>query len=82
MKNTFSYSHTAKNVKHVLHIVIDCGSLTNPDNGQVDTSSGTTIGSTASYSCDTGYKLSDSSLRTCGADGEWTMSEPVCNSKL
>ena len=57
---------------------INCGPLTDPDNGQVDTSSGTIFGSTATYTCDTGYTLSGSQTRTCGADGMWTLSEPFC----
>ncbi len=57
---------------------INCGHLTDPANGQVDTSSGTIFGSTATYSCDSGYTLSGSSSRTCEDDGLWTQSEPVC----
>ena len=65
-----------------LLLAVDCGSLTNPANGQVDTSSGTTFGSTATYTCAIGYTLSGSQSRTCGADGNWTSSEPSCNGKL
>ena len=57
---------------------VDCGPLADPDSGQVDTSSGTIFGSTATYTCDTGYTLSGSQTRTCGADGLWTPSEPIC----
>ena len=60
-------------------LVVDCGPLTNPDNGQVSTSSGTTFGSRATYTCDTGYTLSGSQIRTCGADGVWTLITPVCD---
>ena len=59
-------------------LVTNCGLLTDPDNGQVNTSSGTTFGSTATYTCDNGYALSGSQTRTCGADGNWTSSEPFC----
>ena len=52
---------------------IKCGPLTNPDNGQVDTSNGTTFGRIATYTC---YRESGS--RTCGADGTWTSEEPNC----
>ena len=57
---------------------VNCGLLTDPTNGQVDTSSGTTFGSTATYTCDTGYTLSGSQSRTCRADGNWTSTEPLC----
>ena len=56
----------------------DCGPLVNPENGQVNISSGTTFGSTATYTCNTGYTLSGPQSRTCGADGNWIFSEPFC----
>jgi hypothetical protein len=44
----------------------DCGPLTNPSHGRVDTSAGTMIGSPAAkYSCETGYTLVGSATRTC-----------------
>ena len=62
-------------------VVTNWGPLTDPDNGQVDTSPGTTFGSTATYTCDTGYTLSGSQTRTCGENGNWTSSEPICQGK-
>ena len=59
--------------------VKDCGPLSDPDNGIVDTSFGTTFGSRAAYTCDTGYKLFGSPLRTCGAFGLWTPTQPHCD---
>ena len=64
--------------KSISTVSVDCGSLTDPTNGQVNTSSGTTFGSTATYTCDTGYTLSGSQTRTCGANGMWTPSKPLC----
>ena len=64
--------------KSISTVSVDCGSLTNPNNGLVDTSSGTTFESTATYTCDIGYTLSGSQSRTCGAEGLWTFSEPIC----
>ena len=57
---------------------MDCGSLTDPANGQVDLTSGTTFGQTATYSCNTGYNLVGDSTRTCQATGEWSGSTPTC----
>ena len=57
---------------------MDCGSLTDPANGQVDHTAGTTLGQTATYSCNTGYNLVGDSTRTCQATGEWSGSEPTC----
>ena len=53
--------------------VINCGPLTDPDNGQVNTSNRTIFGRIATYVC---YRKSGS--RTCEADGMWTSEEPNC----
>ena len=61
---------------------MDCGNLTAPANGQVDLTSGTTFGQTATYSCNTGYNLVGDSTRTCQATGEWSGSVPTCQGVL
>ena len=43
------------------YYVVDCGPLSNPANGQVDISSGTSINSVAMYSCYTGYSVTGES---------------------
>ena len=58
--------------------VVDCGSLTDPANGQVTHVAGTALGQTATYSCDTGYNLVGDSTRTCQAEGNWTGSAATC----
>ena len=58
--------------------VVDCGALTAPANGSVDTSSGTTAGSVALYSCDQGLVLTGSAARVCGSDGRWNPVPPSC----
>ena len=60
---------------------MDCGTLTDPANGQVNHTAGTTFGQTATYSCDTGYTLVGDSTRTCQADGMWSGNEPTCISE-
>ena len=60
----------------------DCGDPGAPENGQVSLSSGTTLGSTATYSCDIGHDLIGATLRECGTDGQWTNSTPLCMSEL
>ncbi len=57
---------------------MNCTELANPTNGQVDTSNGTTPGSTATYNCSTGYILNGNSSRTCNSDREWSRSPPTC----
>lgn len=57
-------------------IVVDCGPLENPENGRVNVT-GTTEGSTATYSCFLGYRLKEVVTRTCTADG-WSGTVPTC----
>jgi CUB/sushi domain-containing protein len=56
---------------------VDCGSLLSPTNGQIIISS-TTFGSTASYSCSSGYNLAGATVRICQASGQWSGTAPVC----
>ena len=59
---------------------VDCGTLTDPLNGQV-TLTATTFMSTATYSCNSGYTLSGSTTRTCEANGTWSDTAPTCDRK-
>ena len=61
---------------------MDCGTLSNPLNGQVSHTAGTTFGQTATYSCNTGYNLVGDNTRTCQDTGEWSGSEPTCQGVL
>ena len=58
--------------------VVDCGNLTNPANGQVSHTAGTTFEQTATYSCDTGFNLMGDTTRTCQATGVWSGNAPTC----
>ena len=57
---------------------VGCSSLANPTNGQVSHTGGTTLGQTATYSCNTGYNLVGDSTRTCQSTGVWSGSTPTC----
>ena len=59
------------------NVISDCGALSYPVNGAVDTSSGTTYGAQAAYSCDTGYNLLGNSQTSCQANGDWETA-PTC----
>ena len=61
---------------------MDCRNLTDPANGNVTHSSGTTFQQRATYSCNTGYNLVGDSTRTCQATGEWSGSTPTCQGTL
>lgn len=71
--STGTWSGAAQNCSPV-----NCGSLSNPSNGSVSVNF-TTFGGTATYSCSTGYTLSNSTPRTCQSDGAWSGGAPVCN---
>ena len=64
-----------------MHAAVDCGSLTNPVDGMVDTAGGTTLGNVAIYSCMDGYELNGSPIRVCIEDGKWNDMEPTCDGK-
>ena len=59
-----------------------CGNLTDPDNGSVYHTAGTTFGQTATYSCNTGYNLVGDSTLSCQAIGNWSGSAPTCQGML
>ena len=61
---------------------VNCGTLTNPANGQVNHTGETTFGQTATYSCNTGYNLVGGSSRSCQATGVWSGGAPTCQGML
>ena len=58
-----------------------CGVLSNPVSGQVSTT-GTSFGQTATYTCNAGYNLVGGGTRTCQANGMWSGSVPTCQRML
>ena len=67
--------------------MINCGNLTDPDDGQVAITPGvvetidTGLGAVAAYTCIEGYSLVGDSVRTCHDTGEWDGTEPTCMCK-
>ena len=59
----------------------DCGPLNPPTDGLVSIT-GTTVGSTATYTCNDGFGLQGQSTRTCQTNGQWSGSAPICQRKL
>ena len=67
-------------VSYYLFVVINCGELTSPANGDVEVSSAL-LGGVANYTCINGYHVTEPDTRTCGDDGNWSGEEPSCHSK-
>ncbi|XP_060560575.1 sushi, von Willebrand factor type A, EGF and pentraxin domain-containing protein 1-like [Ruditapes philippinarum] len=58
--------------------IIDCGRPDDLMNGTINTSNGTTYGSTATYSCDEGLDIIGDVTRICDANGKWSKTKPDC----
>ena len=61
-------------------LVVECGPLTAPSNGNVRLF-GKTHNSVATYSCNGGYYLTGNSYRVCWDNGDWSGSVPSCEGK-
>ena len=61
-------------------VALFCDELLNPENGEVSVPS-RLPGSTATYSCNDGFKLIGSSTRNCQSNGFWTGIIPLCQRK-
>jgi len=57
----------------------DCGILPAVINGTVDQSGGTLYMDSTLFTCDLGFNLLGSSVRTCGPDGNWDNAQPTCD---
>lgn len=57
--------------------ISDCGSLSGPNNGDVNFAT-TTYNSVATFSCNTGYDQSGALSATCLDTGSWSASPPTC----
>ena len=65
----------------LLCIAADCDPLDDPANGTV-VLTGTSMGDTATYSCNNGYELEGNRQRMCQMNRQWSGSEPSCRCKL
>ena len=74
-------TNTCMHVYTLYHKAVNCGPLSNPENGIVDTSAGTSIGKRATYSCNTGYRLNGPMTRSCNSFGLWDPTAPSCYRK-
>ena len=62
--------------------ITECPPLTASDNGGINCLLGDdgqpSLGDTCTFTCDNGYKLSGSVIRSCQIDESWSGTEPVC----
>ena len=62
--------------------IVICSSLSNPNNGIINCLLGDdgvpSYEDTCSFTCNTGYELTDSDIRTCQSNGSWNGSDDVC----
>lgn len=62
----------------LLPFLVDCGDLPIPSDGMISYTSGTLLGSIATYSCNLGYVLiGDDAVRTCDSNGQWSGNQPT-----
>lgn len=64
----------------MMFAAVDCGSLSDPLNGNVDVSQ-TFFPGVATYTCNSGYLLIGGNTRTCQANEMWSGIAPTCTSK-
>ena len=64
------------------YFIVSCQSLTDPSNGMINCSLGDdevpSYEDTCSFTCDTGYELTDNDTRTCQSDGTWSGNSTMC----
>ena len=64
-----------------MFLVVDCGAPPLIENGNIDTSSGTTFGLQITYTCQSGFVRQGLETRTCQDDGTWGGDAPTCQRK-
>ena len=65
-----------------LVLLVSCPTLTDPSNGVMNCSMGDdgvpSYEDTCSFTCNTGYGLPGSEIRTCQSNGSWSGSDVTC----
>ena len=63
----------------MLILLVSCRLLTPPSNGIINCGDGVPIpGETCAVTCDEGYHLMGSGMRTCMSTGRWNGSDATC----
>ncbi len=71
-------------INYIIYSTGICSNLPSLTNGMISYSfaGSDDVGTLAIYICDTGYTLNGGTTRTCGSDGVWSGSPPVCQRKF
>ena len=68
---------------HLLLSIVICPSLTDLSDGTVTCSLGNdgvpSYEDTCSFTCNTGYELTGSNIKTCQSDGSWSGIQTICS---
>ena len=72
---------------HVIYLqltVVSCGNPGTPANGKIAFTAGNSYvyGNILKATCNHGYRLLGTSIRTCQANGQWTGTAPSCQCKI
>lgn len=73
---------TINNIISIFCIItgpVQCHRLVDPENGDVKFQQ--SVGSTAVYTCNRGFRLIGSDRRTCQKNGVWSGQQPTCKCK-
>ena len=63
---------------YILLLTTDCGAPNSINNGSIVIDEGMLYNATVTYSCDTGYYLSNNVSRVCDDNGVWSGEDPTC----
>ena len=77
---THSFNHAQSRVTlqyHLCSLAMQCEVLSAPTNGEVFWNT-LSVGSNATYTCESGYHLSGNQTRICQSSGLWSGRAPTC----
>ena len=77
MTGAHSTGERFRDTMALLFVFLVCCPLSNPQDGSVDTT-GTNVGSTATFACNVGFLLIGANATVCNSSGMWSEAMPIC----
>ena len=77
MTGAHSTGEQFRDTMALLFVFLVCCPLSNPQDGSVDTT-GTSVGSTATYACNVRFLLDGANTTVCNSSGMWSEAMPIC----